>query len=71
MTEAIELEYSSYSNQVVNSSGSVAAWSSLVTMKTSCTFDVTYFPYDKHTCEMNLAQWISRGGDYKLGSFLN
>ena len=63
----MEVKYESYNYQAVSSQGAVAAWSSLITVKFSCSLDVTNFPFDKHECPLRFGQWLSQNDEYKLG----
>ena len=69
LSDAIDVEYSSYNYQAVIFDGVVGAWSSLVTVKTACSFDVTRFPFDKHVCLLHMTQWISQADEYNLGAY--
>ena len=69
LSDAIDVEYSSYNYQAVIFDGVVGAWSSLVTVKTACSFNVTRFPFDKHVCLLHMTQWISQADEYNLGAY--
>ena len=45
------------SKLIIDSSGLVT-WTVPLMIKSSCPVDVTYFPYDQQTCEVNFGSWI-------------
>ena len=55
----------SCSSQAVHSSGTVTPLICSVIAVLSCTLDVTYFPFDKQTCQVTFASDIE--SDYILG----
>ena len=68
--DGIETSYVSYHYQTVSYDGVVGAWSSQVTIKFSCSFDISHFPFDQHTCNLKFGQWVFDTDAYTVGKFL-
>ncbi|XP_063724371.1 neuronal acetylcholine receptor subunit non-alpha-3-like [Symsagittifera roscoffensis] len=59
MYDAVEIIFESFNQQLVQVDfGVVSCWSSAVTVKVACSFDVTFFPYDEQTCDIEFGSWI-------------
>ncbi|XP_075264708.1 neuronal acetylcholine receptor subunit eat-2-like, partial [Convolutriloba macropyga] len=61
-----EAVYESFEKQVIYSNGNVFAWSALMTVKLSCAFDVTYFPYDEQSCSLKLTPFLATDSFYRM-----
>ena len=68
--DAIEVKYESYDYQAAWAEGLLAAWSSMVTMKLSCSFNVRFFPYDKHYCPVSFGQWVFNKNHYVISEYI-
>ncbi|XP_063717738.1 acetylcholine receptor subunit alpha-like 1 [Symsagittifera roscoffensis] len=66
MLQTTEQTYSGFSRQGVYSNGTVVAYSSLLTMKMSCAFDVSKFPADQQTCQLKATQFLSTSSNYRM-----
>ncbi|XP_075260046.1 neuronal acetylcholine receptor subunit beta-3-like isoform X2 [Convolutriloba macropyga] len=65
--DAVDTLYESFYNQIVRGdNGMVAAYSSLVTIRFSCIFDVALFPFDEQYCPIHIGQWASDVTQYRL-----
>ncbi|XP_022096682.1 neuronal acetylcholine receptor subunit alpha-10-like isoform X2 [Acanthaster planci] len=49
-------------NAVVSSEGGVF-WAAPAIFKSSCSLDITYFPFDKQTCPMKFGPWAYKGNE--------
>lgn len=59
-TGEVPLENLKFSNAVVSSNGGVL-WSRPGLIKSTCSFDMTDFPYDTQKCEIKLGSWSYTG----------
>ncbi|XP_075243914.1 neuronal acetylcholine receptor subunit eat-2-like [Convolutriloba macropyga] len=66
--DAIDIVHQSFDHQVVfGPTGLVAYRTSMSTIKFSCDFDVSMFPYDQQTCEFKFGPWAIDKKFYRLG----
>ena len=67
--DGVELDYEAFKDQIIYSFGLVSGWSSLITMKVSCSYDVTKFPYDSQECPVAFGPWGVANDVYRLGEY--
>ena len=49
--------------------GMVIFYSTLVSIKFACAFDVSHFPTDSHKCRLRFGQWTSSKFHYRISQF--
>ena len=69
MYEAAEVKYMSFQQQLVDgASGLVVPWSVSATITFSCVFDVSKFPFDSHTCNIQFRSLMAfKTNMYRIG----
>ncbi|XP_063723458.1 neuronal acetylcholine receptor subunit alpha-7-like isoform X1 [Symsagittifera roscoffensis] len=66
VNEIIEVVYDGMNQQFIFQDGKVLAWSTFATLKLSCLFDASNFPYDKQTCSFVIAPFITSHWQFNL-----
>lgn len=54
-----------YSKAILYSDGSIT-WSRPGMIKSTCVFDLTYFPYDQQICQLKFGSWVYHEGELNL-----
>ena len=65
--EITDKVFQAFGRQAVFSDGLVASWSSLITVESTCQFDVTYFPFDEQDCDVSIGPWMLDKEVYRIG----
>ena len=70
--DAIDIVHESFERQLLfGFTGLVAYRTSISTIKFSCTFDVSMFPFDSQTCVFKFGPWALDKDVYRLGMSLH
>ena len=67
-TAELPMSELSYSNAIVYNNGDII-WSRPGLLKTTCTFDLGNFPFDKQTCEFKFGSWSYHGGQLNMSIY--
>ncbi|XP_063727850.1 neuronal acetylcholine receptor subunit beta-3-like isoform X2 [Symsagittifera roscoffensis] len=63
---AVQIYFDGYDKQAIWSSGYVIAKSTVISAVNTCHFDVTYFPFDSHVCELEFIPMITHNDIFYL-----